>query len=246
MHNRTTVQERLKELRVNGNYTQEEIGKILGMTAAGYGRLESENRSALKPEHCILLADFYNVTCDYIIRGINTENVDICKRTGLTQASVEKLEHFKSARDSILRELRNLNPNSDDRYKIELREELCYYNILHSIINSLMRHPVLESICATSKNALFNFSRKVEENSRIMYSEVFEFLEELGIDYYSEESTYAGQYVAGVAFGKFYESFIKSATLALDGYKDLIDSSDLTEFVEEGVDFEIFTPSKER
>ena len=56
---------KLRELRKNNNLTQEEIGKILNMTQSTYQTYEN-NRALPNLENLIKLADYYNVSLDYI------------------------------------------------------------------------------------------------------------------------------------------------------------------------------------
>ena len=81
---------RLKELRVSKGLKQKDLANVLGITPPAYGKLEAGERG-LDFEYCIKLADFYGVSCDYILRGIKTENLDICAKTCLTSETVEAL-----------------------------------------------------------------------------------------------------------------------------------------------------------
>lgn len=56
---------KLRELRKNNNLTQEQVGKILNMTQSTYQTYEN-NRAIPTLENLIKLADFYNVSLDYL------------------------------------------------------------------------------------------------------------------------------------------------------------------------------------
>ncbi len=64
---------RLKELRKEFNYTQEDIAKKIGITKSAYGYYEQEKTV---PDAYTLekLADIFNVSTDYLL-GHNTVNV---------------------------------------------------------------------------------------------------------------------------------------------------------------------------
>lgn len=83
---------RLKMLREEKRKTQKEISKVLNVTPAAYGKIEAGDRG-LGSEYCIQLADYFGVTCDYILRGVSSENIDICSRTGLRQETISVLEN---------------------------------------------------------------------------------------------------------------------------------------------------------
>lgn len=56
---------KLRELRKNSNLTQEQVGKILNMTQSTYQTYEN-NRAVPTLENLIKLADYYNVSLDYL------------------------------------------------------------------------------------------------------------------------------------------------------------------------------------
>jgi len=56
----------IKELRKQNKKTQEEIAKIIGITSVGYSHYESE-RSEPNIETLIKLADYYDVSLDYLV-----------------------------------------------------------------------------------------------------------------------------------------------------------------------------------
>lgn len=70
---------RLKQLRTEKNITQDVLAKLLCMEVAGYSKLETE-RVPLKDEYILKLADFFDVSTDYLlgksdIRN-NNENIE--------------------------------------------------------------------------------------------------------------------------------------------------------------------------
>lgn len=91
------IGQRLRMLRIVRKETQKELGELLGITAAAYGKLESGDRG-LSSEYCIDLANHYGVSCDYILRGIEAANIDVCSRTPLTQQTVAYLETLHNKR----------------------------------------------------------------------------------------------------------------------------------------------------
>ena len=60
------IKERLKELRQGAGLTQVQVAKMLGIEGRTYQRLEITE--VLPPaRHLVALADFYNVSVDYIL-----------------------------------------------------------------------------------------------------------------------------------------------------------------------------------
>lgn len=49
------------------------------------------NERQLKSRDIIALADYYGVSCDYILRGIKADNLDIHKQTGLSDGAINNI-----------------------------------------------------------------------------------------------------------------------------------------------------------
>ena len=57
---------RIRDLREDHDLTQAQVAKILHTTQQQYSKIET-GRADISAEKLILLAKFYNVTCDYIL-----------------------------------------------------------------------------------------------------------------------------------------------------------------------------------
>lgn len=58
--------DRIKELRLDRKVTQAQVGEILGVNQRTYSQYELGTRS-ISVEALIALADYYNVSIDYIV-----------------------------------------------------------------------------------------------------------------------------------------------------------------------------------
>lgn len=85
---------RLRALRDAKKQSQKDVSEILGVTQAAYGKFEAGDRD-LSTKYCIKLADYFGVTCDYILRGVDAPYVDMCRVTDLTQESINALKSYK-------------------------------------------------------------------------------------------------------------------------------------------------------
>ena len=45
------------------------------------------------------LADLYHVSCDYILKGVSTDNIEIHRRTGLSETAIQTLEKMANGND---------------------------------------------------------------------------------------------------------------------------------------------------
>lgn len=61
-----SYQEKLKDLRIRGGYTQEDIAKVLQTTQQYYGKYENGVRP-LPIMHLVTLCKFYHVSSDWLL-----------------------------------------------------------------------------------------------------------------------------------------------------------------------------------
>lgn len=90
------IAKRLSELRKEKGVTQDEIANEINVKRTTIANYETGKR-APDYETLIRLADIYGVSCDYIIRGVNSEFADIHRVTGLTNEAIEKLAQYKES-----------------------------------------------------------------------------------------------------------------------------------------------------
>lgn len=87
---------RIAKLREEKGLSQRQLAdelKKIGLKVRRETVTQWENGSRdLKTEYTIKLAEFFGVTCDYILLGIDSENVSISRVTGLTNESVNSLK----------------------------------------------------------------------------------------------------------------------------------------------------------
>ena len=65
------IYQRLKNLREDADKNQEEIAKIIGTSQSYYAQYENGKR-AIPFERVVILAEYYNVSLDYIAGFIDT------------------------------------------------------------------------------------------------------------------------------------------------------------------------------
>lgn len=63
-----TLGEKLRMLRLNGNYTQEEIARHTNLNRAAYANYERDRRTP-PILFLIAIADFYGISIDYLVRN---------------------------------------------------------------------------------------------------------------------------------------------------------------------------------
>lgn len=88
------IAKRLSELRKEKGVKQDEIAELLNVKRATVANYETGKR-APDYETIIKLADYYGVSCDYILRGVKSEFAEIHSLTGLSDEAIEELSSNK-------------------------------------------------------------------------------------------------------------------------------------------------------
>lgn len=82
---------RIKQLRNEKNINQDVLAKLLGLEIAGISKLET-GRVPLKDEYIVKLAEYFNVSTDYLLgktnirnpeKQINIDDADIAFASGI-------------------------------------------------------------------------------------------------------------------------------------------------------------------
>ena len=106
-----TIGQRIRKLRdikaeEDGHCTQAELGAALGVTQNTVQKWEHD-MICLNSDKIVALADYFDVSCDYLLSRIKAKNHDIqfiCDYTGLSEESIEKLHSVyfdKQSKDLI-------------------------------------------------------------------------------------------------------------------------------------------------
>lgn len=90
---KSAIGNRINQLRERKGISQESLSKEMNLSREVICKWETGERD-LKTEYTVKLADFFGVTCDFILRGIEAPNVEINKRLGLTDGTIATLERI--------------------------------------------------------------------------------------------------------------------------------------------------------
>ena len=119
------IAKRLSELRKEKGVKQDEIAELLNVKRATIANYETGKR-APDYETIIKLADYYGVSCDYILRGVTSEFANIHSTTGLSGRAIEILKDMNEIEDidflnliNYLIEETNFKKYDEESYKIE-------------------------------------------------------------------------------------------------------------------------------
>lgn len=219
--------QRVRKLRESKKMLQQEVADALHISVSAYAKLESGSRG-ISSENCIALADLFGVTCDYILRGIDSENIDVCKKTALDQATLDVLIKNKKdavcafseddfARLSIITD--KMDECSDYAVWEQLQSEydkteehvlvtqaiIRDYTISNSLLNWFIRDGVLWEELRRASYQYVTCMEDIFEEYEINDGRpsLEEALNQMGLD--------AAKYIAGQAFGEFFSRTMKDA-----------------------------------
>lgn len=98
-----TIGNRISALRAKRGLTQKELAAKVTVSRELVNFWENDMRQ-IKGDDIARLADALETTCDYLLRGVSAENVDISKETGLTDDSInhlKRLAHIRWGHDNL-------------------------------------------------------------------------------------------------------------------------------------------------
>lgn len=92
---------RLRDIRKENGYTQEEFSEIMGVSLNFYGKIE-RGESSLSIEKMVLLHDKFNVDLNYLLTGVKNSVLDY--NSVLADCPQEKIFDF----EQLIRYAQNL------------------------------------------------------------------------------------------------------------------------------------------
>lgn len=96
----TEVGARIKALREKAGLAQSDLAVALTVSREKIAKIENGEREA-KAQDIILLAEQLGTTTDYLLRGMETGNIDICAETGLSNEAVNALRAWHEHKPEI-------------------------------------------------------------------------------------------------------------------------------------------------
>lgn len=89
------IGKRITGLRKELDLTQEELAKRISVKRETVNQWENGVRQIKGPD-IAALADALNTTCDYILRGISSENINIYRLTGFSEIAIKRLKKMRT------------------------------------------------------------------------------------------------------------------------------------------------------
>lgn len=98
---------KLKELRLERDLSQEEVGKVIGISGQALGLYENGKRD-IPTKNLIKLANFYNVSADYILgktelrNSIDINEIDLAFSNGINALNDTNKMIIKNTMEALL------------------------------------------------------------------------------------------------------------------------------------------------
>ena len=98
---------RIKRLRIDRGEKQEAVANALNVARSTYAKLEG-GRNKFSLDMIVRLSNYFDVDCDFILRGHVSAHSEVCKETGLSGKAVEHLKVYgplQSVLSSLIEEV---------------------------------------------------------------------------------------------------------------------------------------------
>lgn len=109
---------RLKQLRVEADESQEYVGTIIGVSGQAVGQYELEKRD-LSPDKILKLADHYNCSTDYLLGKSDIRNpgqqIDDILNEAMIGMSKEEYEKLSDKQKEAIRNFAIFTKNQSER-----------------------------------------------------------------------------------------------------------------------------------
>jgi len=136
-----TIGCRLLELREQKGLTQLKAAKAIGVGKREVISQYENNKTKPNIDKLIKLADLYGVSCDYILRGVSAENLDVFKSTGMIDSSISIIRDINIAwnKAEIIRATKKFQSNTQDtqKNKVQLTDGIPYPNYI-DVLNAII------------------------------------------------------------------------------------------------------------
>lgn len=168
--------EKLIELREKKGKKRQEVADEIGISRAS---LEYYEKGKRRPdvEVILKLADYYNVTCDYLIRGVRSSYVDIHSATGLSDKSIEILQNILKLRKKSYINMLNFLIEETDFVLQDFGGYRFYHSTLRSMYEYFFYKMKNKEFIVSSNGAMIEITDQNDEDVALVLSEIGEFVE---------------------------------------------------------------------
>ena len=103
----STFKERIRELRLETGLGQKELGKLLGYSESTLSLYETGLREPKRIVDLIRIADYFNVTLDYLL-GRSNDKSSFAVKDGEFKSQLDKLNQEKEKNNMITEKIKEI------------------------------------------------------------------------------------------------------------------------------------------
>lgn len=217
------VGNRIRLLRNEHGLTQKELSekvksKNLSCSREVVNQWEGGRRD-IKTAYTQALAEIFNVSCDYILRGIEAENVDICSRTGLTQKTITFLESLMKEKKQAINNKMDNSISCNDEW---LQSQVVYAEIREFLMNAILLDRTFgEKLLQAAIQVVYNSISQLSFDSSnfVLPSGTEDATKMLPNEFDYTDRINSARFVASQAFNEFFERLCTDAKLIRKGFR---------------------------
>lgn len=141
--NNNQIGAKIKELREKKGVTQQDLAKEFGVRREVVSMWESGERD-IKTANTIRLAEFFNVSCDYLLRGIEANNLDVHRETGLSEQTIRLLKKYMavSTKDNNVYDTKYFNAIKGLNEIFETEKPYEFFLLAHYYLTGVFKEPI--------------------------------------------------------------------------------------------------------
>ena len=151
-----TIGARVAKLRHKKGVTQLEMSKAISVDRVTVSQWEGGARD-LKSKHAVKLADYFNVTCDFLLRGIEAERIETQALTKLSNEAIGVLTDMAS------------NNGVFPSNACKILDFLLCSEKFHAFLRELDRYSLAEDDAESVRKALKRLLEKPEDFDPLEY-----------------------------------------------------------------------------
>lgn len=126
------IGKRIAKKRREKGISQEKLAMLTNSSQGLIAKVETGTRK-IQVDLLILIADVLETDCDYLLRGIETEHLQISTATGLSESAIAKLCDYNCKTDSFGKQMNNYD-------KIQALEALLCIDEGQSVLNGIHQY----------------------------------------------------------------------------------------------------------
>lgn len=97
---KTGLGKRISDLRQDHDMTQDDLADRIGVTGSTIQRWET-GQTKIDPDGLLKLSKEFNVSVDWLLMGVGTENLAFSRETGLSETSINEFKNNKKLSTAV-------------------------------------------------------------------------------------------------------------------------------------------------